>query len=267
MHRRGFMGGLAASAVLPVLSGVAHGSPVSSQGDSLPEPGRDIQGPAATPNSHPVLLSAAYQYVTMKKTRYQHKDIEIPAQGLYFYDCVGFVSYALKLAAPRAHASLFRTQDIPTGYVPSPGEYCDFIAALDRHPDSNWERVARVEDIRPGDILAWTYESHNPKGQGGTDGHSCIAAGPPLALAGGSFALLVYDSTATPHGPFDTRRTNPKNQPLKIDNSSNFGKPSGLGRGTIQIFVDENTGGPSGMAWTVATKRATTDMEIGRALA
>jgi len=44
-----------------------------------------------------------------------------------------------------------------------------------------------------------------------------------------SYLVQVWDSTGTPHGPNDTRRTNPKNLPDAV------GKPSGLGMGTVRV--------------------------------
>jgi hypothetical protein len=93
-----------------------------------------------------------------------------------------------------------------------------------------------------------------------------IGAGPPLQLSGGSFALLVYDSTATGHGPFDSRLTDPRCLPLEIQGSSAFGKPSGHGHGTMQFIPDKSTGAPVAVAWTVATAPMTTTIAIGRAL-
>lgn len=86
------------------------------------------------------------------------------------------------------------------------------------------------------------------------------SAGPPLLLADGSYALLVYDSTATPHGPADTRRSDSRNE------VGPNGLPSGLGMGTIHLIPDGSTGAPVAVAWTVGTAPTTAPIGIGRAL-
>lgn len=73
-----------------------------------------------------------------------------------------------------------------------------------------------------------------------------IAAGPPLALADGSYALLVWDSTGVPaHGPSDSRNWDPRDQPL-----AGTTRPSGLGQGTIEVTVTA-AGAPDRMRWMV----------------
>jgi hypothetical protein len=225
--------------------------------NSMP-PSRQVVGPAAAPDSSPVLAAVTDQYTTMTATRYQHHDVENAQAGTYFYDCVGMVTYTLHLAAPNAIGALESDLGIRKGFVPNPAHYLQWFTALPAEPNPFWLSVGHVEAILPGDVLAWTIEANNPHPI--PAGHALIAAGPPLLLSDGSYALLVYDSTGTPHGPYDTRRTNPRNE------LGPNGLPSGLGSGTIQLFVDPISGAPAAEAWTVGTARTAQVIGIARAI-
>ncbi len=50
----------------------------------------------------PLLAEAEHQFKSMTTTLYQHKTEVDRTAGSYRYDCVGFVSCALKHAAPQA---------------------------------------------------------------------------------------------------------------------------------------------------------------------
>jgi hypothetical protein len=239
----------------------AGGLPVEAQQSSptdAPKPSRQVVGQEATGDVSPVLAAVQKQFQTMSATRYQHMDQENAAAGTYFYDCVGMVTYTLRLAAPQATDALLTDLRIKPGYVPSPPHYVQWFTSLDTEPNPSWQEVSRVADVQPGDVLAWNLEANNPSST--VPGHSVIAAGPPLLLSDGSFALLVYDSTATPHGPFDSRRTDPRNE------TGPNGLPSGLGKGTIQLIPDATTGAPVSVAWTVGTAPTIAPIGIGRAL-
>lgn len=270
MRRKAFLSLLASSAALPVLRRTAGAQPAPPAAmSSAPMPTQQVQGPAAPASASPVLAAVIeQQFIPMKQTRYQHNDQEDPVAETYFYDCVGMVTYTLSLGAPAAYAEIMEGLKIRKGYVPSPALYVQWFSGLttQKPPVAAWQPVATVAAIEPGDVLAWPIEGNNPVNAGGATGHSVIAAGPPLLLSDGSYALLVYDSTATTHGPFDSRHTDPRNLPLDIQGSPQFGHPSGLGNGTIQFKVDAD-GAPSAIAWTVGTAAMTTTIAIGRALA
>jgi hypothetical protein len=251
-------GGMAAFNSAASLPAGASGGSVAGVPTNAPVPSRQIVGPAASPISSPVLAAVSDQFTTMVATRYQHHDVENAQGGTYFYDCVGMVTYTLRLATPSAIEALESDLGIRKGFVPNPAHYLQWFTALPAEPNQSWSPVTRVEDLLPGDVLAWTIEANNPHPV--PAGHALVAAGPPLPLSDGSYALLVYDSTGTPHGPFDTRRTDPRNE------LGPNGLPSGLGRGTIQLFVDPVTGAPVAEAWTVGTAQTAQVIGIARAL-
>jgi len=247
----------------PVPAPAPAPSPVVIPG--APVPSQQIQGPAADPATNAVLSAAVnQQFIPMKDTLYQHAPAINTTAQTYYYDCVGFVTYTLELGAPNAYAEINAGLNIRKGFIPSSALYVQWISGLPTAPRAGWQMVPTMAALQPGDMLAWPLEGNNP-GTSAT-GHAVIAAGPALPLADGSYALLVYDSTATPHGPFDTRRTDPRCQPLEIQGSSAFGHLSGLGSGTLQFKVDA-TGAPIAVAWTVGTAAMATSIVIGRGLA
>ena len=189
----------------------------------------------ATPSAAPVLAEAQHEFTTMTATRYQHHNVENAAAGTYFYDCVGFVTYALSQAAPVAHSTIMTKFSVRQGRVPSPGLYVQLFDQLDGS-QAGWAPVHRVADLLPGDIVSWSYDnatsSNEPGHEHASRGHAFVVAAAPQADGTNSFLVQVFDSTGTPHGPKDSRRTNPKNLP------GPNGKPSGLGTGTVRLDAD-----------------------------
>jgi len=217
-------------------------------------PAVHAQAPLGPAGSSPTAQSAFHQYDTMQQTLYQHKRAVDVATGHYFYDCVGFVTWTLDNNAPTA-AQAMRTATGVTSMarVPAPPRYQSFFADLPAHPANGWQAVTAVADVRAGDVLAWPNEPNNTD----ENGHAVLAAGVPVKQSDGTWALAVLDSTATPHGPDDTRRSNPDNLP------GPNGKPSGLGIGTIGLVVDPN-GAPSGVQWSLGVKTTQVPISIGR---
>ena len=199
--------------------------------------------PDATSAVGPLLGEAVREYTTMTATRYQHHNVENADAGTYFYDCVGFVTYALSQAAPVADATIRRDYSIRSDRVPAPGVYVRLFTTLDGN-QAGWESVTRVADLQPGDVVAWSYDNATSSNEPGHDhsarGHAFVVAGVPQPSGSNSYLVQVWDSTGTPHGPNDTRRTNPKNLP------DAGGKPSGLGSGTVRLDA-----GPDGSLTTV----------------
>ena len=214
------------------------------------------QSPLASSGFSSVLGSAFGQYNTMSQTRYQHKTSVNSTAGTYFYDCVGFVNYSLGQSAQIANTEVRTTEHIPSGRIPSPAHYLEFFQQLSTTQYPGWQPVSKVADIQPGDILAWVNEPNNVDEKG----HAVIAAGPPQQVSANTFQIAVIDSTGTPHGPDDTRITNPHN--LLGPN----GKPSGLGIGTIGIDADPANGKPVAIHWSISTKAVLLPIGIGRPL-
>jgi hypothetical protein len=235
--------------VIPYPSIAADGAPVVAT-----QLGIDL----APSNSSPMVAIAYHQFNTMQCTHYQHRDLQDSVEGTYYYDCVGFTSYSVRIADPQAWNSLVSAVNLPAGRVPSPRLYASFFTQLVSTPQTGWSPVTTAAALLPGDLLAWSPSI------GGTPdaGHSVMALSAPTSLGGGRYALVVMDSTATTHGPDDTRKTsNPlsaRNAPLGALSTSSSADPapsdahSGLGIGTIALDTGP-TGSVVGVEWTIGT--------------
>jgi hypothetical protein len=184
------------------------------------------------PGDGPMLEEARREYATMAATRYQHHNQESEVGRSYFYDCVGFMSYAMGRAAPTAWATTQNLLKPRAGFVPSPARYVSMFETLDAGANlAGWAPVTSVGALQPGDVVAWSYDRGSATKPGSASGHAVVIAGTPTRTGLDAYSVLVYDSTATPHGTDDTRRTNPANEP------GPGGRPSGLGEGTIGLQV------------------------------
>ncbi len=192
------------------------------------------------------------EFEKMKETRYQHKTEVDRTSGTYRYDCVGFVSYALRQASPKAWASVVTACGIRKGYFPSPPLYQKFFTSLEQHPQPGWRNVAKVADLLPGDIVSWDHKTQNAVG------HAVVIAGQPRHEGAGVWIVPVYDATAAPHFE-DSRPGDERAQPTEPG-----GRRSGLGRGTIALIADPVSGALIGHRWTPKSKTVIAPTAAGR---
>ena len=188
----------------------------------------------------------------MTHTVYEHQTRVDRTAGSYQYDCVGFVSYALKQAAPRARESAFETLKVTPGHIPTPAKYAAFFASLAEKPQPGWQAVAKASDLRPGDVVAWEHQTAT------ASGHAVVIAGVPVAGPEGTWLVEVFDSTASPHGD-DSRPTDQRAEVLATN-----GKHSGLGRGVMAFTADPATGILTGYRWSPHAKTFTVPIGAGR---
>jgi hypothetical protein len=224
------------------------GAPRELQGDTAPKPasrgrqtpsGFAVQLPEAvlTEASESALLASAYaQFNDMTVTKYAHHFTTEPPD-LYFYDCVGFAGYTLRKATPTAWNSLATAIGLKHGFVPKPITFTHFLHSLEQRPQAGWLAVPGVGDIRGGDLLTWQPASADGTPALDKVGHAVMALTrpQPLDTAGARWGLVIMDSTATQHGPNDTRR--PENvlsqRNIPIVNARGVSAPSGLGIGVM----------------------------------
>ena len=113
---------------------------------------------ADTSTAGPLLGEAVREYTTMTATRYQHHDVENAEAGTYYYDCVGFVAYAISQGRRSPTPEICDEYHIAPNRVPAPGVFVHLFATLDG-TQTGWEPVSHVADLRPGDVVAWSYDS------------------------------------------------------------------------------------------------------------
>ncbi len=194
----------------------------------------------------------SHEFKSMKATRYQHKTQVDRAAGSYHYDCVGFVSYALRQSAPKAWDSVVTVCGIRKGYFPSPPLYQKFFAGLAEKPQPGWKSVEKVADLRPGDIVSWDHKTQSAVG------HAVVIAGTPEHQGEGLWTVEVFDSTAAPHLN-DSRPDDSRAQPVEAG-----GRPSGLGRGVMGLVADPKTGALIGHRWSPKAKTVISPIAAGR---
>lgn len=235
MRRSPVITALAIAALLalasPALAAAPPPWPAVTPATPAPQPTQQVVAPLATPSVSASLVEVTNVYTTMNQTVYSHKYVENTKTGYYAWDCVGMTDWVLHQAAPNAWTAMHQALNIRRGYVPTPTQWAGFFqGAL----PSSWLSITTISQLQPGDYLV--YPAY-PKTR--FVGHSTIAAGLPMLMADGSYALRVYDSTGTPHGPFDSRLTDPRaiNQ-------------SGLGNGTMRLYVN-SAGTITSAAWAI----------------
>ncbi len=193
----------------------------------------------------PLFQEAIKEFTSMTTTLYQHHTRVNRAAGNYRYDCVGFVSYALKQAAPMAWATTVKLTGIAKGSIPSPSKYRAFFASLAEKPQPGWEAVTKAAALRPGDIVAWEHKTPTSLG------HAVVIGGIPSPGPDGSWLVEVYDSTSPPHGN-DSRLHDQRVQVME-----GTGRRGGLGHGLMVFLSDPATGALTGYRWGPKGKAVT----------
>jgi hypothetical protein len=136
-------------------------------------------------------------------------------------DCSGYVNRVLADSRPRALAALRHLRPRPRAR-----EYAELLA----RGGSGWEPIARIDELRPGDVLAWEYEPGSR-----TTGHVAVAAAAPEPdpRFPNAWRVRVRDAARSGHSD-DTRARG----------------VSGIGEGTLLIETDD-AGRPLAYAWSL----------------
>ena len=183
----------------------------------------------------------------LRHSRYSHTTRIDESKGSYEFDCSGMVAWVLRKTAPRAQASVaYRTKrrrSLARDY------YRRIAATKPGKARWGWQRVERVADAKPGDVISWLrpkiVRSHNT-------GHVAFVVEPPTPIEGldGVYALRIADASRYQHER-DTRRGTGRN---------------GFGVGTIAVVADSKTGAPIAYGWVGTRSRylLVTPMAIGR---
>lgn len=195
-------------------------------------------------NQNAVMRVLGKIHGTLAESEYSHATNVSERRGSYKFDCSGMVQWVLRKAAPQAARS--------TGYGAAQRPLArDFQRRIAQAPvdraRGGWRRVARVSELRPGDVIAWLKprEIDSPN-----TGHAAFVVLPPTRVAGYENAYLVRiaDSTRLLH-----------------DDDTREGR-TGFGFGTILLVADSESGAPIAYGWVALRWRAfETAISLGRA--
>jgi hypothetical protein len=215
------------------------------EGDDDPEKAQGASPPAGAAGAA-LLAEVDRELARVRVSAYRHHTRVDEASGTFEYDCSGFLGYALSRAVPDALAELQAT----TRRRP---RSLEIVALLQSIPPGGrrgrWQRLSRVSDLLPGDVIAWlkTAESRSTN-----TGHTMIVHGVPTAdpERPGAFVAPIADATEHPHVPGD----------LRADAHT-----TGLGRGEIVLLAD-GAGAPVGYRWSRGprSREKTTTIALGR---
>jgi cell wall-associated NlpC family hydrolase len=220
------------------LGGCASGGP-AGPGSTATSAG--ARATAAAPA--PLVGEVDRELAAMRVTRYQHSTRVDEASGTYFYDCSGLVDYALRRVLPADAAAL----PTSTSARPLAGDIERYLHGGLAGPIDGWQAIARVDGLRPGDVVTWLATEDSKTGD---TGHVMVvlAAATPNPARPGEWLVQVADSTLNPHA-LDTRHTG----------------ETGLGTGTIGL-VSDSGGAPTAFYWQGGVSRAAkpTEISLGR---
>lgn len=147
-----------------------------------------------------------------------------PSEGVYILDCSNYVDQLLRTVTPEAYLSLVHSTGTET---PTTQHYYNFFRKLPADkPKRHWNKVTKVKELQPGDILVFRYKKSSHRG-----GHVMVVMNKPKRDARG-FLVQVADSAPSGHSQ-DTRPPH----------------TSGIGIGTLWLKANPKTGIPAAYAW------------------
>jgi hypothetical protein len=205
---------------------------VGSEGDDdVPIEAAAAQSDFANlPKPDALVAEANRELAAMRSSSYTHKTHVDEASGTFDFDCSGFLGYALAHADPTAWKSL----KAATVKRPLAKHFTDFFESLPNANAQGWTRVAKVEELRPGDVIAWKKPADVVTKN---TGHVLLVRAAPTKQDD-EWRVPIFDSTHVRHGKDDSRTATDSD---------------GLGTGTIVLRVD-STGAPTAYRWAPVAK-------------
>src|SRR5215212_1006084 len=181
---------------------------------------------------------------SIQLTEYRHKTDIDEKKGAYYCDCSGFVGYVLNRTVSKEDGKgpfgdgdrRPRAMEYEKGFAKAPEK-------IER--GERWQRVVRLVDARPGDVIAWRHEKPLP----GNTGHVVIVDLAPVVEKDGLVRVGVIDSTTLPSS--DITRDKGKN---------------GIGRRTMWFTVDQDGRARGYVRGSRSAKPKVEEISIGRAL-
>ncbi len=190
----------------------------------------------STPLRHLAIAESLVAHLSLENTGYNHGEghVSFTAPFESHTDCSGFID-ALLTESYGVDKDTFR-EWFGSGR-PTAKRYHDAIEA-----EKGFKRIDRVQDIRPGDLLAVKYLKRTDN-----TGHVMLAVSRAKQMAAKEpnvpgtlqWEITIIDSSESGHGPSDTRH-----------HQGPGGKDhDGLGEGVLRIYSDAG-GTIAGFAWS-----------------
>ncbi len=178
-----------------------------------------------------------------KLTEYRHATDIDEKKGAYYCDCSGFVGYVLnRTVAKEEGKGPFRdgrkrplAMDYEKGFAKAPAN---------ADGDTGWQKVTRLVDARPGDVIAWRHEVPKP----GNTGHVVIVDKRPVVEQDGLVRVEIIDSTTLPSSDLAGK-----------------GK-SGVGRRAMWFTIDKDGHPTASVRGSRTAKPKAEAISIGRSL-
>jgi hypothetical protein len=144
-------------------------------------------------------------------------------------DCVAFVEDMFK----RTRAGV--PEQIPTQKFKNWHSIHDYVPAMDA--EAGFTKIGKVEDLRPGDVIAWLFidmKGHRH------DGHIAFIDTAPTKSK--SRAPYTWSSTQ-----YEIKIIDTSSEVKSADDTRALTNSKGVGRGTIRLYADYKTGVLSGV--------------------
>ncbi|HEY5946645.1 MAG TPA: hypothetical protein VIV40_14180 [Kofleriaceae bacterium] len=179
---------------------------------------------------------------TLRESSYQAHTVVRPKDGVYDWDCSGMAAWILRRAAPTALRQLKSSRPVAR----------DFVNAIEHAPTkgarNGWQRIARIDDVMPGDVFAW----RRPRGLPSKNtGHVGFVVDRPLRVPEipNAWAVRIADSTRGSHQ----------------DDARASDDDGGFGIGTL-LFLADDKGNVTQYGWsgTVSEWYIVTPIVFGR---
>jgi hypothetical protein len=186
------------------------------------------------------LTKAIWLFDNTQENHYAHvsgsadKQVEVSdANVATDTDCSGFISFVLKSVARKHYEEVI---DFNGGRRPRADNYAQFFAQLNAQPNKGWLEINSIEELQPGDLIAWE-SPHYEKYHEGNTGHVMMVLASPghikeETVAGEKIRFIgipVIDSSSVSHFPPETL------PPL-----THQSRRDGVGKGTIRLVLDSS---------------------------
>jgi hypothetical protein len=174
---------------------------------------------SSTPERLILFNEAEHILSIMKSSKYQHVTHIDEANGIYDFDCSGFVDYALQQTLPDTLA-VIKYEANPFNRPRAQDYYYHFANRELADSGHEWHSILRPPDLLPGDVVAWL---RSPNSDSDDTGHVMIVRSSPIADPNRPNEILVAitDSTRSPHA---------------LDSRANG--VTGIGTGAISIVMN-----------------------------